>query len=68
MVIADDPAHSTAQRSATCWSPTSSYYGWEYGLHTPEQFIAMRDAFAASPLWNVIFSEGGSVLFQYTGS
>jgi hypothetical protein len=50
------------------WSPTSSYYGWEYGLHTPEQFIAMRDAFAASPLWNVIFSEGGSVLFQYTGS
>ena len=50
------------------WSPTSSYYGWEYGLHTPEQFTALRDAFAVSPLWKVIFSEGGSVLFEYTGS
>jgi len=50
------------------WSPTSSYYGWEYGLHTPQQFTALRDAFAVSPLWKVIFSEGGSVLFAYTGS
>jgi hypothetical protein len=50
------------------WSPTSSYYGWEYGLHTPEQFTALRDAFATSPLWKVIFAEGGSVLFEYTGS
>ncbi|WP_030436407.1 hypothetical protein [Actinoplanes subtropicus] len=50
------------------WSPTNSYYGWEYGLHTPQQFTALRDAFAASPLWKVIFSEGGSVLFEYTGS
>jgi hypothetical protein len=50
------------------WSPTNSYYGWEYGLHTPQQFTALRDAFAVSPLWKVIFSEGGSVLFAYTGS
>ncbi|MCU7723125.1 hypothetical protein ODJ79_05310 [Actinoplanes sp. KI2] len=50
------------------WSPTSSYYGWEYGLHTPEQFAALRDAFAASPLWKVTFSEGGSMLFAYVGS
>jgi hypothetical protein len=50
------------------WSPTNSYYGWEYGLHTPQQFTALRDAFAASPLWKVIYSEDGSVLFQYTGS
>jgi hypothetical protein len=50
------------------WSPTSSYYGWEYGLHTPARFAALRDAFSNSPLWKVVFSEGGSVLFEYTGA
>jgi hypothetical protein len=50
------------------WSPTNSYYGWEYGLHTPARFAAMRDAFANSPLWKVVYSEGGSVLFEYTGA
>ena len=55
-------------RLYAAWSPTSSYYGWEYGLHTPQQFTALRDAFAASPLWKVIFSEDGTVLFEYTGS
>ncbi|MFI5890437.1 hypothetical protein ACIA5D_09990 [Actinoplanes sp. NPDC051513] len=50
------------------WSPTSSYYGWEYGLHTPARFAALRDDFSNSPLWKVVYSEGGSVLFEYTGA
>ncbi|MFC7273510.1 hypothetical protein ACFQS1_05930 [Paractinoplanes rhizophilus] len=50
------------------WSPTSSYYGWEYGLHTPARFAALRNAFGNSPLWKVVFAEGGSVLFAYTGA
>lgn len=47
------------------WSPVSSYYGWEYGLHTPAQFAELRDAFAASPSWTTIYAEGGTVLFEY---
>jgi hypothetical protein len=50
------------------WSPTSSYYGWEYGLHLPSQFAALRDAFAASPLWKVVYSQDGTVMFEYTGA
>lgn len=60
----DDPT----DRLYALWSPTSSYYGWEYGLHTPEQFAALRDAFVASPLWNVVFAEDGTVLYEYTGA
>ena len=60
----DDPTG----RLFAFWSPTSSYYGWEYGLQTPEQFAALRDAFVASPAWKVVFSEDGTVLFEYTGA
>ena len=47
------------------WSPVSSYYGWEYGIHTPAQFAALRDAFLASPDWRPVFRSGGTVLFRY---
>jgi hypothetical protein len=67
-LIAYSGLNDPTDRLYAFWSPTNSYYGWEYGLHTPQQFTALRDAFAASPLWKVIFSEGGSVLFAYTGS
>ncbi|WP_433300439.1 hypothetical protein ACQP2F_03115 [Actinoplanes sp. CA-030573] len=50
------------------WSPTSSYYGWEYGLHLPSRFAALRDAFAASPLWKTVYSSDGTVMFEYTGA
>lgn len=59
---------SPAAHLYAIWSPVSSAYGWEYGMHTREQFAALRDAFAASPSWNISYSSGGTVLFEYTGS
>jgi hypothetical protein len=50
------------------WSPVSSYYGWEYGIHTRAQFAGVRDAFGASPNWATIYSVDGTVLFEYTGA
>jgi hypothetical protein len=49
------------------WSPVSEYYGWEYGIHTREQFTALRDAFAASTSWKTTYSRNGSRLFEYIG-
>ena len=49
------------------WSPVSSYYGEEYGIHTATQFAALRDALAGSPSWKVAYSSHGTVLFAYTG-
>jgi hypothetical protein len=47
------------------WSPTLSYYAWEYGLDRPEHFAAVRDAFRGSPNWSVVLESDGSVLFKY---
>lgn len=47
------------------WSPASSFYGWEYGLQTPEQFAELRDAFTASGYWTVVSAEDGSVLYRF---
>jgi hypothetical protein len=47
------------------WSPASSFYGWEYGLQTPEQFAQLRDAFTASGYWTVVDAEDGSVLYRF---
>jgi hypothetical protein len=58
---------SSAAHLYAIWSPVSSSYGWEYGIHTREQFAALRDSFAASPSWNIAYSSGGTVLFEYTG-
>lgn len=47
------------------WSPVSRYYGWQYGIHTPQQFTGLRDAFLRSPSWKSIYTSRGTVLFQY---
>jgi hypothetical protein len=49
------------------WSPTSSYYAWQYGLDTPEHFAALRDAFRNAPEWSVAVEDGQTVLFHYRG-
>jgi hypothetical protein len=51
----------------TIWSPVSSYYGVEYGIHTAAQYAALRDAFAISPSWMITYSSGGTILFEYRG-
>lgn len=47
------------------WSPTSSLYGWEYGLERPETFAQLRDAFRAAPDWSVCYERAGTVMFEY---
>lgn len=47
------------------WSPVSSYYGLAYGLQTPDQFAALRDAFRRSPYWEVVFHQDGTYLFRF---
>ena len=47
------------------WSPVSSYYGWAYGLQSPDQFAALRDAFRRSPYWKVVFHQGDTYLFGF---
>ncbi|MGX6605272.1 hypothetical protein ACWKSP_24515 [Micromonosporaceae bacterium Da 78-11] len=50
------------------WSPASTYYGREYGLHTEAQFTALRDAFLASTAWKTLYTADGTILFQYVGT
>ena len=52
-------------RRYAIWSPTSSYYGWEYGRQRPEQFAELREAFRASPYWHVDYESAGTVLFAF---
>ena len=59
---------SSSARLYALWSPASSSYGWEYGMHTRKQFEGVRDSFAASPSWKIAYSSGGTVLFEYTGA
>jgi len=47
------------------WSPVASDYGWAYGLQSPDQFAALRDAFHRSPYWKVVFHRDGSYLFRF---
>jgi len=47
------------------WSPVSSYYARAYGLQTPDQFVALRDAFRRSPYWEVAFHQDGTYLFRF---
>ncbi|GAA3348142.1 hypothetical protein GCM10020358_65460 [Amorphoplanes nipponensis] len=47
------------------WSPTSSVYGWEYGLERPETFARLREALRTMPGWSVRYEAGGTVLFEY---
>jgi hypothetical protein len=49
------------------WSPVSSDYGREYGLHTAARFAALRDAFQAAAAWKTIYTADGTVLFEYVG-
>jgi len=46
------------------WSPVQADYALAYGLQTPDQFRALRDAFTSAPYWKIRSSDGGTVLFQ----
>lgn len=50
------------------WSPVSSAYDWAYGVQTPQAFAALRDAFAASPYWQIAFTQDGTVIFRFNGA
>ncbi|GAB7040113.1 MULTISPECIES: hypothetical protein [Catenuloplanes] len=62
---ADREANWRTDHLYALWSPVTSYYGWEYGLHTRDDFAALRDAFAAAPGWSVAFRSGETVVFAY---
>ncbi|WP_033339770.1 hypothetical protein [Catenuloplanes japonicus] len=62
---ADTQANWKTDRLYALWSPVTSLYGWEYGLHTRDDFAALRDAFAAAPGWSVAFRSGDTVVFAY---
>jgi capsular exopolysaccharide synthesis family protein len=47
------------------WSPVSSSYGSAYGLQSPDQFAALRDAFRRSRYWKVVFHQNGTYLFRF---
>jgi len=52
-------------RLYTIWSPVSAEYGYDYGVETPAEFAALRDAFAAAPYWSVARDDKGTVLFKF---
>lgn len=47
------------------WSPASRYYDWAYGVQSPAQFVALRDAFRSSPYWAVVLHRDGTYLFRF---
>jgi hypothetical protein len=47
------------------WSPVQSNYQKDYGLEQPSRFAQLRDAVDRSPLWDVTYSSGGTVLFRF---
>jgi hypothetical protein len=67
-LISYSAVESPAGHLFAVWSPVSSYYGREYGLHTAAQFAALRDAFQASTAWTTIYTADGTVLFEYVGT
>jgi len=55
------------------WSPLSSAYDGAYAVQSPREFVALRDAFATLPYWNIVFAQNGTVIFhfdntRYTGA
>jgi hypothetical protein len=62
-----DYSHEPASRARlyAIWSPVSSEYGYDYGVETPTEFAALRDAFAAVPYWSVARDQDGTVLFRF---
>jgi hypothetical protein len=50
------------------WSPVSSQYDWAYGLQSPGQFAALRDAFLRSSYWDVVLARDGTYLFRFESS
>ncbi|MDR7279047.1 hypothetical protein [Catenuloplanes atrovinosus] len=67
-LYADREANWRTDHLYALWSPVTSYYGWEYGLHTRDEFAALRDAFATAPGWSVAFRSGETVVFAYRGA
>ncbi|MDP9799649.1 hypothetical protein J2S43_008161 [Catenuloplanes nepalensis] len=65
---ADREANWRTDHLYAVWSPVTLYYGWEYGLHTRDDFAALRDAFATAPGWSVAFRSGETVVFAYRGA
>jgi capsular exopolysaccharide synthesis family protein len=55
----------THARLYAVWSPVSSAYDWAYGMQSPDQFAALRDAFRRSRYWKVVFHRDGTYLFQF---
>jgi hypothetical protein len=60
----------TEQRGRTIslyaiWSPVSSDNGWAYGIQSPDQFRALRDAFRRAPYWHVVLERDGTFLFRF---
>jgi GT2 family glycosyltransferase len=47
------------------WSPVSSDHGWAYGIQSPDQFAALRDAFRRSSYWEVVLEHDGTYLFRF---
>jgi hypothetical protein len=48
------------------WSDVQSDYQQAYGLQEPADFAALRDALDRSPFWDVVTSQGGTVLFRFS--
>ena len=56
----DKPAHLFA-----LWSPVGQQYGEAYGIQTPGQSAALRDAFLQSSYWTTESEEQGTYLFRF---
>jgi len=50
------------------WSPVSSKYGAAYGVQAPQKFVKLRNAFAASPYWQIAFQQDETVIFRLDGA
>ncbi len=50
------------------WSPISSKYDAAYGVQSPQEFAELRNAFAASPYWQIGFQKDGTAVFRFDGA
>jgi hypothetical protein len=59
------PTDQTQVALYALWSPVQSLYQTAYGLQQPAEFARLRDALAASPFWDVAYTEDGTTLFRF---
>ena len=50
------------------WSPVQSKYEAAYAVQSAQEFAGLRNAFAASPYWQIEFQQGGTVVFRFDGA